>query len=162
MKVADKHVVQFHYDLKDAQGEQLETSNGHDPIAYLHGKGGIIAGLADAMADQEKGDKLTVTLEPKDAYGEMRDDAEQRIPVKHLQGPANTKWKKGMAATVQTEQGQRQVTIVKMGKFMVTIDTNHPWAGMTLTFDIEIVDIRPATQEEVTHGHAHGVGGHQH
>ena len=70
--------------------------------------------------------------------------------------------KKAWFAVVNTEQGQRQVTITKMGRFMVTVDTNHPLAGRTLTFDIEIADVREATQEEIDHGHAHGVGGHQH
>lgn len=160
MKVADNQVVRFHYDLKDVDGEMLESSKDHDPIAYLHGHKGILPGLADAMVDKAVGEQLSVTLEPEDAYGEIQDDATQRIPVKHLQGAA--KWKKGMTAVVQTEQGQRQVTIVKMGKFMVTVDTNHPFAGKTLTFDITIDDIRAATEEEIAHGHAHGVGGHQH
>ncbi|NQZ08986.1 MAG: peptidylprolyl isomerase [Algicola sp.] len=160
MKVADKHVVRFHYDLKDVDGELLESSKEHDAIAYLHGHKGILPGLADAMADKVVGDEISVTLEAPDAYGEIKPDSQQRIPVKHLQGPG--KWKKGMIAAVQTEKGQRQVTIVKMGKFMVTIDTNHPLAGKTLTFEITIDEVRPATEEELTHGHAHGAGGHQH
>jgi FKBP-type peptidyl-prolyl cis-trans isomerase SlyD len=160
MKVADEHVVQFNYDLKDEKGDLLESSKEHAPVAYLHGKAGILPGLADAMAGKSKGDEFSITLEAKDAYGEIREDAEQRVPVKHLQGAK--KWKKGMTAVVQTDDGQRQVTIVKMGKFMATVDTNHPWAGQTLTFDLSIADVRPATTEELSHGHAHGVGGHQH
>lgn len=160
MKIADKHVVLFHYQLTDADGAVLESSEGQEPMAYLHGAKGILPGIADAMVDKVKGDKFDVTLAPKDAYGEVQADAQQRMPVKHLQG--SKKWKKGMTAAVETEKGQRRVTIVKMGKFMATVDTNHPWAGKTLTFAIEVVDVREASAEEVAHGHAHGVGGHQH
>lgn len=160
MKVADQHVVQFNYQLKDKDGVLLESSPADGPIAYLHGTSGIIQGLSDALTGKAKGDSFSVTLNPKEAYGERQEDAEQRIPVKHLQG-AN-KWKKGMTAVVQTDNGQRQVTITKMGKFMVTVDTNHPLAGKVLTFDVDVVDVRPATPEELSHGHAHGVGGHQH
>lgn len=160
LTVADKHVVQFHYTLTDTEGKELENSHGHDPIAYLHGSKGILPALAKELTGKSTGDKINVTLESKEAYGERKEDAEQRVPVKHLQGAK--KWKKGMMAVVQTEQGQRQVMITKIGKFMATIDTNHPLAGKTLTFDVEVISIRPATDEEIAHGHAHGVGGHQH
>jgi FKBP-type peptidyl-prolyl cis-trans isomerase SlyD len=161
MKVADKHVVQFHYSLKDENGEELESNQGMDPIAYLHGENAhILPGLKAALEGKAVGEQVSVTLEPADAFGEVAENAEQRVPVKHLQGA--TKWKKGMTAVVNTEQGQRQVTIVKMGKFMATVDTNHPFAGKKVSFDIDIADVRPATEEELDHGHAHGVGGHQH
>ncbi|MEK9766370.1 MAG: peptidylprolyl isomerase, partial [Thalassolituus sp.] len=81
-------------------------------------------------------------------------------PVKHLQGAKV--WKKGMVASVHTEQGMRQVTIVKVGRFMADVDTNHPFAGKTLQFEVDVVAVREATAEELDHGHAHGVGGHQH
>lgn len=161
MKVADKHVVQFHYILKDIDGEVLESNEEMDPIAYLHGdKSHILPGLKTEFEGKANGDKFSVTLEAAQAFGKLVENAEQRVPVKHLQG-AN-KWKKGMVAVVNTEQGQRQVTILKMGKFMATVDTNHPFAGKTVTFDVTITDVRAATQEELDHGHAHGVGGHQH
>jgi FKBP-type peptidyl-prolyl cis-trans isomerase SlyD len=87
----------------------------------------------------------------------------QRVPAKHLQGlSGNAKWKAGMTGVVETEQGQRQVTVIKAGKFMVTVDTNPPLAGRVLTFDLEVAELRQATDEEVEHGHAHGVGGHHH
>lgn len=160
MSVTKDTVVQFHYNLTDAEGTVEETTRGGTPMAYLHGHDNMITGLEKAMDGKEAGDTFSVTLEPKDAYGEFLLDCEQRIPVKHLQGAK--KWRKGMVGTVQTEQGLRQVTVVKVGKFMVTVDNNHPLAGKTLTFDIEIMDLREATAEEIAHGHAHGVGGHQH
>ena len=163
MKITDKTVVQFHYILKDEAGKQLESSFGSDPLAYLHGKKNMLVGVEKALTDKENGDKFSVTLQPKDAYGEYQEGAVQRLPAKHLQnGAGTTKWKAGMVAVVQTEQGQRQVTVIKSGKFMVTVDMNSPLAGKVLTFDIEVVDVRAATDDEVEHGHAHGVGGHQH
>jgi len=80
--------------------------------------------------------------------------------MKHLQG--SKKWKKGMVGVVHTKQGNKRVTVIKPGKFMVLVDFNHPFAGKTLTFAVQIVDIRDATEEEIAHGHAHGIGGHHH
>jgi FKBP-type peptidyl-prolyl cis-trans isomerase SlyD len=163
MKITDKTVVQFHYTLKDEAGEELESSFGSDPLAYLHGQKNMLVGVENALTDKEIGEKFSVTLQPEDAYGQYQEGAVQRLPAKHLQdGAGTTKWKAGMVAVVQTEQGQRQVTVIKSGKFMVTVDMNSPLAGKVLTFDIEVVDVRAATDEEVEHGHAHGVGGHKH
>jgi len=160
MKIAEKSVVQFHYVLKEEDGTEIESSHSTDPMAYLHGANNTLVGLENALAGKEAGDKFSVTLQPEDAYGQPQEDMIQRVPVKHLQGA--TKWKAGMTAVVQTEQGQRQVTVVKAGKFMVTVDINPPLAGKVLTFDIDVVDVREATEDEVKHGHAHGVGGHHH
>jgi len=164
MKITDKSVVQFHYTLKNEAGEEIENSHKGEPLAYLHGYKNMLVGVENALTGKEIGDKFSVTLQPEDAYGERQEDAIQRVPVKHLQGlpSKNAKWKAGMTAVVQTEAGQRQVTVIKAGKFMITVDTNPPLAGQVLTFDLEVVDIREATAEEVEHGHAHGVGGHHH
>ncbi|QOL24742.1 peptidylprolyl isomerase [Thalassotalea sp. LPB0316] len=160
MNITKDNVVQFHYTLRDEQGEELESSLSGDPIAYLHGHKNMIVGVENALEGKQAGDEFSVTVSPEDGYGERQDDAIQRVPVKHLQGAKV--WKPGMVATVHTEQGQRQVTVVKAGRFMVTVDLNHPLAGKTLTFDVKVVDVREASQEEIEHGHAHGVGGHQH
>ena len=160
MSIAKDTVVQFHYTLKNDRGEQIESTVGAEPMAYLHGHGNIISGLEKALEGKSAGDALTVTVEPKDGYGERTETELQRIPLKHLQGAR--KWKPGMMAVVETDKGYRQVTLVKVGKFNADVDTNHPLAGMTLTFDVEIVEVRDATEEEKAHGHAHGVGGHHH
>ena len=160
MKIEKDKVVQFKYKLTDAEQQTLEESDAKVPMAYLHGHNNLLSGLEEAMEGKESGESFSVTLEPAKAYGEIRPDSEQRIPVKHLQGAK--RWKKGMIGVVHTEQGKRQVTVVKVGKFMVTVDFNHPFAGKTLTFDVEVADVRDATNEEVAHGHAHGVGGHHH
>ena len=164
MKIADKTVVQFHYTLKDQAGKELESSLNSDPLLYLHGFNNMLVGVEKALTNKEVGDKFSVTLEPKETYGERKEDLTQRVPVKHLMGlpNKNAKWKAGMTAVVETEQGQRQVTVVKPGRFMVTVDINPPLAGKVLTFDLEVLDVREATAEEIEHGHAHGVGGHQH
>ena len=160
MKITDNKVVQFHYTLKDEAGKEIENSYEGDPLAYLHGHNNMIVGVEKALTDKAAGDKFSTTLQPAEAYGERKEDAIQRVPVKHLQGAA--KWKPGMTAVVETEQGQRQVTVIKAGRFMVTVDINPPLAGKVLTFDLEIIDVRDATSDEVEHGHAHGVGGHHH
>ena len=163
MKITNNTVVQFHYTLTDEAGEELESSQGSDALAYLHGHNNMLVGVEKALTDKETGDKFSVTLQPEDAYGERQENSIQRVPAKHLKGASkNVKWKAGMIASVQTEQGQRQVTVIKAGKFMVTVDMNPPLAGKVLTFDLEVVDVRAATDDEVEHKHAHGVGGHHH
>ena len=160
MKVVKDTVVQFHYILKTDKGDVVEDSNGNDPIAILVGHGNMIKGVEDALLGKEAGEKFSVTVKPEDGYGEYIEDAVQRVPAKHLQG--SDKWKPGMVAVINTDQGQRQVTVLKVGKFMITVDTNHPFAGHTLEFDISVVDVRVAEESEISHGHAHGVGGHHH
>lgn len=160
MGISKDKVVQFYYTLKDEAGQTLESNVGADPVAYLHGHKNMMPGVEKALEGREAGEEFAVTLPPEETYGLRREDSEQRVPTKHLMGAK--KWKPGMMAVVQTEQGQRQVTVVKVGKFMVTVDTNHPMAGKTLTFDMIVADVRDATSEEIAHGHAHGIGGHHH
>ena len=160
MNIEKDSVVQFHYTLKDEAGEVIESSHDSQAMAYLHGHNNMLVGVENALAGKTEGESFSITLQPEDAYGQRQEDAVQRVPAKHLQGAA--KWKPGMIAVVNTEQGQRQVTVIKSGKFMVTVDMNPPLAGKVLTFDIEVIDVREATEDEISHGHAHGVGGHQH
>lgn len=164
MKIIDKTVVQFHYTLKNQSGTELESSLNLEPLAYLHGYKNMLVGVEKALTGKSTGDKFSVTLQPEDAYGERKEEMVERVPVKHLQGlpSKNAKWQAGMTAVIETEQGQRQVTVIKAGRFMVTVDTNPPLAGKVLTFDLSVVDVRAATDEEIEHGHAHGVGGHHH
>ncbi len=160
MNISKDTVVQFHYSLKDDKGELIESTEGKDPMAYLHGHSNIIPGLEKALEGKAVGDSFTVTIEPKDGYGPRQENSMQRISLKHLQGAR--KWKPGMMAFVETDKGYRQVTVLKVGKFNADVDTNHPLAGKTLVFDIQVADIREASAEEKSHGHAHGVGGHHH
>lgn len=159
MQISNNSVVQFHYILSDANGE-IESSHKHDPILYLHGQPGLIDGLVEALEGHKAGDSFSVTLTADKAYGPRLDDAIQKVQVKRLQGAK--KWKPGMIAVIETEQGPRQVTIVKVGLSQAEVDSNHPLAGKDLTFAIEVLDVREASEEELAHGHAHGAGGHHH
>lgn len=160
MNIAKDCVVAFHYRLSEAGGTEIETSRDGEPTLYLHGHRNTLPALEEAFEGRAAGDTFSVTLAPEQAYGFRRDGNTQRIPIKHLIG--KVKPKPGMVVSVSTEQGVRQVTVVKVGKFNVDVDTNHPLADKTLTFDIEITDVRAASAEEISHGHAHGAGGHQH
>lgn len=163
MKIAKNTVVQFHYILTDADNsEAIETSRDGDAVLYLHGHNNIVKGLEQAMEGKEKGDVFSVTVPPEKAYGHRDENRQQRVPVKHLLLAKKAKPKAGMLVHVQTDKGPVPATIIKAGKFTVDVDLNHPFAGRNLQFDVEIVDIREAEPDEISHGHAHGIGGHQH
>jgi len=156
MQIAKNSVVEFHYRLTEGT-KLLEESTGHQPLIYLHGTGGLFETMENAFVGKSIGDKFEVTLTPEQSYGERREGAIQRIPIKHLQGAK--KWLPGMTAVVESNQGKQEVTIVKVGRFNADCDLNHPFAGKTLTFDIEVVSVREATTDELSHGHAHAAGG---
>ena len=159
--IAEKDkVVTFHYVLTNADGKQMESSRESDPVSYLHGANNIISGLEKAMEGHAIQDKFSATLEPEEAYGVRNENNVQRVPLKRLKGLG--KIAVGQVLNLKTTQGQVQVTVLKVGRFNVDVDGNHPLAGVQLTFDIEITDIRDANEEETKHGHVHGPGGHQH
>ena len=160
MQIANGQVARFHYSLSDADGSAIESSRDREPLVVLVGTGGIIPGLESAMIGRSAGDTFSVTVKPEDAYGERDPNLTQRVPKKYLRDA--DRLKPGMPTMVQTQQGPRMATVVKMGMSVVDLDMNHPMAGKTLTFDIEIIDVRDATEEETAHGHAHGPGGAQH
>ena len=160
MTIADDSVVSFHYTLRDDTGAFNESSVGGEPVVYMHGHGNIVPGLEKELTGKKSGDKLTATVPPEEGYGHRNDSAVQRVPVKHLatKGP----YSPGQTVVVNTNDGGRQGRVVKVGHFNVDLDLNHPLAGRTLTFDIEIVEVRAATEQELAHGHAHGPHGHDH
>lgn len=167
MAIADDCVVSFHYrlcEIKDGEkGEWLEQSFGREPLYYLHGHANVISGLEEVMTGKRAGDELSITLEPHQAYGPRRPNSIQRVPIKHLHTrPGQKQIAPGQIVAVQTSKGVRNALVVKAGRFNVDVDTNHPFAGRTLYYEIEIVDVRPATAEEVAHRHVHGTGGHHH
>ncbi len=154
-------VVSFHYRLSDAEGNELENNFDAQPTAYLHGHRNLFQAMEAALEGKQVGDELEVTLTPEQAYGPLRDNACQKVPIKHLLGKPR-KLQAGQLVKVNTEKGAVDGTVVKAGRFMVDVDFNHPLAGKTLTFAIRIADIREASADERAHGHAHGPGGHQH
>ncbi|MCW8884495.1 MAG: peptidylprolyl isomerase [Motiliproteus sp.] len=166
MIVEKNKVVSFNYRLKDEQGEELERSDENQPALYMHGHGGMLPGLEKAMAGKTAGESYEVTLSPEEAYGPIKSDATGRVPLKHVklpgQKPVKGRLKPGAMVEINTKDGLRQARVIKMGLKSVDIDTNHPLAGKTISFEIEIVEVRDASEEELAHGHAHGPGGHQH
>ncbi len=160
MKIEKDKVVEINYTLKDKDGNVMDASNGQ-PLAYLHGHGNLIPGLEKELEGKEVGDKFTVTIPAAEAYGERNDALVQTgVPKEMFQGVDNLEV--GMRFEAQTEQGMHSVEITDINDEGVTVDGNHPLAGQDLTFDIEVMGVRDATEEELEHGHAHGAGGHQH
>lgn len=160
MKVENDKVVSIHYKLTNSEGNVLDSSEGREPLAYIQGKQNIIPGLENALAGKEAGEKLNVTVPPAEAYGEKSLELIQEIPreafgeVEELQP--------GMQFQMQSPNGPVIITVTNVGEDKVVVDGNHPLAGETLTFDVEITDVRDATEEELAHGHVHGEGGHHH
>lgn len=164
MSIGTNSVVSFHYRLSETGGELLESSYDAEPTLYLHGHNNLLPALEKAFEGRAAGERFETELSPEDGYGHRKEGAVQRIPVKHLLDHAKLKnrLKPGMKVAVNTQHGPWEAIVLKVGKFNVDIDSNHPLAGKQLTFDIEILEVRDATAEELSHGHAHGVGGHHH
>jgi len=159
MKIEKDRVVRFHYTVSEVGQEPIESSRDREPLAILVGHGNIIPGLEKAMMDKEAGENISVDVPAAEAYGERREGLSQRVPKKHF---GNTKLVPGMQVVLQTNFGPRAVTVEKVGMSVVDVDLNHPMAGKDLHFDVEIVEVREASAEEVEHGHVHGDGGHHH
>lgn len=160
MAIGENCVVGFHYTLTSSSGEELESSREREPVSYLHGMGHIIPGLEQALEGRSAGDRFQIELQPEQAYGARRETHVQRIPLKHL--GQSRRPRPGQVLTLQTREGPVQVTVLKVGRFNVDVDANHPLAGQVLNFDVEVVSVRDATAEERDHGHVHGPGGHHH
>jgi FKBP-type peptidyl-prolyl cis-trans isomerase SlyD len=159
MTIKANTVVAFHYTVSDEDGVQLDSSNGKDPLTYLHGASNIIPGLEQALEGKTAGEQLQVTIEPAQAYGEYQDHLVEAVPREAF-GENNVEV--GMRFEAQTQQGPISVVITNIEGDQVTVDGNHPLAGKSLSFDVTIDSIREASEEEISHGHAHGAGGHQH
>lgn len=160
MQVAKNSVVSIDYVLRDDEGEVLDSSEGREPLAYLHGVGQIIPGLEQALEGKEVGDQLKVAVAPADAYGERNDGLLQQVPREQFAGIDDLAV--GMQFRVNSDVGPMVVTVVDVNDATVTVDGNHPLAGVNLNFDVTIRDVREATEDELAHGHAHGPGGESH
>ena len=159
MKIEKDRVVLFHYTVSEVGQEALESSKEREPLAILIGHGNIIPGLEKAMEGHEAGESFGVDVPSAEAYGEKREGLGQRVPKKHF---GNQRLVPGMQVVLNTNFGPRAVTIEKVGMSVVDVDLNHPMAGKDLHFDVEIVEVREASAEELEHGHVHGEGGHHH
>ena len=161
MQIADKKVVAIDYTLKDDDGQVIDTSDGQDPLYYLHGADNIIPGLENALTGKSTGDALQVTIAPGDGYGERNDQLQQTVPRANFADVDEVEI--GMQFRATGDDGSEVVvTVVEVGDDTVTLDGNHPLAGVTLHFDVTVREVRDASEEEIAHGHVHGPGGHHH
>ena len=160
MQIAENAVVSMHYTLTDEQGQELDSSVGQEPLVFLSGAQNIIDGLDNALQGKEAGEKLTVSVSPEEGYGEVHQELIQKVPPDNFQGVDDIQV--GMQFMAQTPGGEQPVTVIGVEEDGVMLDGNHPLAGKTLNFDVEIVDVRDAVAEELEHGHVHGEGGHHH
>jgi FKBP-type peptidyl-prolyl cis-trans isomerase SlyD len=159
MKIEDNRVVRFHYSVSEAGKGQIESSREIEPISALIGHGNLIPGLEAAMQGREAGESFEQTVEPEQGYGPRREGLVQRVPRKHFKG---AKLVPGMQVVLPTDRGQQAMTVKKVGISVVDVDLNHPMAGKTLQFEVEILEVREASAEEIAHKHVHGDGGHAH
>lgn len=161
MLIAANKAVSIDYTLTNDAGEVIDSSAGGAPLVYLQGAGNIIAGLEKALEGKQVGDELNVTVEPEEAYGEYSAELVNTLSRSMFEGVDELEV--GMQFHASGPDGSMQiVTIRDLDGDDVTVDGNHPLAGQRLTFQVKIVDIRDASQEEVAHGHVHGEGGHHH
>ena len=160
MQIAEGSVASFHYTLTDDAGQVIDSSEGRDPLAYIHGSGHIVPGLENALAGRSAGEKLKVAVVPEEGYGVRHQELVQIVPREAFQGVEDLQ--PGMQFQGRNAQGSINVTIASIDGENVTVDGNHPLAGQTLHFDVEITEVRDATEEERQHGHVHGEGGHHH
>ncbi|MBP9853549.1 MAG: peptidylprolyl isomerase [Candidatus Omnitrophica bacterium] len=157
MQIADKKVAQFHFSLKNDQGEILDSSKGETPLGYIHGQNNLMPGLEKALAGHKKGDKFSVKLDPEDAFGSYAEELIKEVPLNEFENPKELK--PGTKMQVHSQQGDQIVTVLDIVGETVRVDFNHPFAGQTLQFDIEVLEVRDATADELSHGHLHGDGG---
>jgi len=159
MKIEDNSVVRFHYTVSEQGKGEIESSRQGQPISILVGHGNIVPGLEAGIKGHEAGESFSVSVGPEQGYGERREGMVQRVPRKQFKG---AKLVPGQQVVMPTAQGQRAMTVQKVGMSVVDVDLNHPMAGKTLDFDVEILEVRPATEVELQHRHAHGDGGVEH
>jgi len=160
MQIANDTAVFIHYTLTNDAGEVIDSSQGDDPLAYIHGHGNIVPGLERALVDKNPGDKFDLKVAADDGYGERRSDRVQDVPRTAFDPGAEIK--PGMRFQAQGPSGSMIVTVTNVASDKVTVDANHPLAGENLNFAIEVVSVRPCTQQELSHGHIHGAAGHDH
>ena len=157
MQITDKTAVSIHYTLTNNRGEQLDSSIGEAPLVYLHGTGNIIQGLEEALVGKKVGDKLEVCIAPENAYGLVDENMVQVVSKSMFEG---MDIEIGMQFHADVSYGPGIITIVAINGDEVTIDGNHPLAGEELNFAVEVIEVRPASADELAHGHVHGAGCH--
>jgi FKBP-type peptidyl-prolyl cis-trans isomerase SlyD len=156
MQITKHKVASIHYTLTNNEGKILDSSSGREPLTYIQGIGNLIPGMEEGLEGKSKGEKLSLKISPEKGYGVKDEALTQRVPRTAFGGQ---EVKVGMQ--FQTNQGG-VVTVTHVGLSEITVDANHPLAGVELNFAVEIMDIRPATEDEIAHGHVNDPGGHHH
>ena len=156
MQITKNKVAAIHYTLRDNEGSIIDSSEGREPLHYLHGAGNLIIGMEEGLEGKSKGDKFSLKISPEKGYGQKDDQLVQKVPRSAF---GDQDVKPGMRFS--TNQGG-VVTVTHVGLDSITVDANHPLAGVELNFAVEVVEVRNATTEEINHGHVHGPGGHHH
>lgn len=160
MQIAQNTVALIDYTLTNDAGEVLDSSDGGEPLAYVHGVGAMIPGLEKELEGKAGGDDLEVRIPAAEAYGERNDELVHEVPRSQL--PPDAPVEVGVQFQAESPQGMHMLTVVKVEGDTVHMDANHPLAGVPLNFKVSIREVRTATAEEIEHGHVHGPGGHQH
>ena len=160
MQITKDKVATIDYTLKNDAGDVLDTSDGGQPLSYLHGARNIIPGLESALEGQSPGDELAVSVPPEQAYGVRNEGLRQEVDRSQFKDVDELQV--GMQFRVPTNQGDMIIHVAEIDGDSVTVDGNHQLAGQTLHFDVTVRDVREATEEEKAHGHVHSPGGHAH
>jgi FKBP-type peptidyl-prolyl cis-trans isomerase SlyD len=160
MIITSDKVVTLHYTLKDIKGEVLDSSEGETPLSYLHGAQNIVPGLEKALEGKTVGTSLQVVVSAEEGYGLRQEGLQESMALSNFEDPSEVKV--GLEFEVEIEDNVEIATVVSIDGDTVLLDFNHPLAGEILCFDVSILDIRPATDEEKEHGHVHDEGGHEH
>lgn len=162
MKITKNKVALIHYTLKDDNGSVLDSSEGKDPLAYIQGIGNLIPGLEEKLEGKVSGDRIETSISPEKGYGLRSEENVHVVSLASFQPDGEEQLQVGMQVRVETNQGVALADVAKIEGENVTLDLNHPLAGETLHFNVEVMDVRDATKEELDHGHAHGPGGYHH
>ena len=160
MKIENDVVVSIHFGVAEVDGNALDSTENGAPLDYIQGAGYLVPGLEAELAGKEVGDKFDIKLEAKDAYGEFQEALVQQVPRNLFEGVDTIEV--GMSFQADTDQGPRTVEVTEVTDEMVSIDANHPLAGMALQFVGEVVAVREATKDELAHGHVHHHDSHSH
>ncbi|NQZ22205.1 MAG: peptidylprolyl isomerase [Colwellia sp.] len=162
MKISENKVVVLHYAVSDSEDTLIDSSYDHKPLSIIYGTGYLIPGLEDALVDHVVGDKFEVAVSAENAYGDRHDEFVQTVPKSMFDSVEDLAVGSQLRAT--TDDGEQTVIVIDVTDDEITVDGNHPLAGMDLKFDVDILEVRDATEDELTHGHVHGEGGcgHEH
>ena len=157
MKISENKVVVLHYAVSDSEDTLIDSSYDHKPLSIIHGTGYLIPGLEDALVDHVVGDKFEVAVSAENAYGDRHDEYVQTVPKSMFDSVEDLAVGSQLRAT--TDDGEQTVIVIDVTDDEITVDGNHPLAGLDLKFDVDILEVRDATEDELTHGHVHGEGG---